>query len=102
MEPYTTSTDQWKTLENQAPVNASYEALRNERNTALINGTYADYDFVVDNRLRTEPSIDSNKWIVNGESYYATGDGIHASNILHKAQAEGISEAIKANIPLDA
>lgn len=100
MEPYTTSTDQWKTLENQTPVNASYEVLRNQRNTALIEGTYADYDFVVDNRLRTEPSIDSNKWIVNGESYYATGDGIHASNIFHKAQAEGISEAIKANIPL--
>lgn len=100
MEPYTTSTDQWATLENQTPVNASYEAIRNQRNTALVEGTYADYDFVVDNRLRTEPSINANKWIVNGEANYATGDGIHASNPMHIIQAEGISEAIKSHIPI--
>jgi len=75
--------------------------LLSQINDELIAGTYADYDFVVDNRLVAEPSINFGKWIVDGTANYATGDGTHASHEIHRQQAIGIAEAIKSNIPIN-
>jgi len=97
-EPGSTSTDSFATLENQTPI--AYAAVVAQRNNELIAGTYADYDFVVDNRLVSESSINSGKWKVNGTANWATGDGVHASPYIIELQADGIADAIKANISL--
>jgi len=95
-DPYTTSTDSWATSGNQTL--STYSNVMIQRNQALAAGTWATYDFFIDQRPNTESSINSGKWVTNGTANYTTGDGIHASPQLIPLKASTAAAAIAANI----
>jgi len=97
-DPDTTSTDSWATTTNQTQASCSGNIIA--RNEALAAGTWAAYDFFIDQRPNSESSINSGLWAVNGTAGWGTGDGLHASPQIVTLKAATAAAAIAANISL--
>jgi len=97
-DPYTSSTDNWASTQNQTPNTGS--SVRIARNAALRLGGYAPYDFFIDNSLIVESSVGSDKWVTNGTANFPTGDGLHASPAIILLKAANAAAVMAANISL--
>lgn len=97
-DPWTSSTDSWATTANQTTTSGS--ANITARNAALRNGTYATYDFFIDQSPNVESSVGSGKWAVSGAANYATGDGHHASPAIITLKAATAAAKIAASITI--
>lgn len=62
------------------PYGANAKAL--VRNAALVAGTWANYDFFIDNRSICEQVVGGMQWKTDGTFNFATGDGVHLSPAL--------------------
>jgi hypothetical protein len=97
-DPECTSTDSFATLANQTQ--GSRTNLMVQRNQMLTAGTWATYDFFIDQRPNVESSINSGLWFVNGTANYATNDGTHASPAIIALKAATAAAKIAASISL--
>jgi len=97
-DPSTTSTDSWATTTNQTQTASSANQIA--RNASLRAGTWATYDFFIDQAVNTESSIGSGLWAVNGTANYYTGDGVHTSPQGIALKAATAAAVMAANITL--
>ena len=88
---------------NQSDIsNDSYGATAKAlvRNNALVAGTWATYDFFVDNRSIVENAVGGMTWKTNGTIGYPTGDGLHKSPPLIAFCAANESATVASKISL--
>lgn len=97
--PYTTSTDNFATVVNQTQNSSATPGII-ARNTGLAAGTWAPYDFFIDQRSNVESSLNSGFWRVDGNAETYTGDGLHGSGLTLNNMAATAAAAIAAAITL--
>lgn len=91
--PRTTSTDNWATVENQAPANARHgfgpDADRAVLNRWIRSIPSPHLDGVIDVAAITEAGVDSGRWVPD-----ATTDGIHPNRRMHLLMADAVKEKV--------